>query len=412
MTDVMHAQNNMPIDSCPASAPMHEPAAPYTQAPLLDWDGYNHAVRRCAHCIMPHIPGVVDFDDRGLCSACKSRQRHSPEQEAQASATGFQTKTAAERERIFRKKIERYRGHGEYDCAVAVSGGKDSLGVWYLAREMGLKTLAIFIDNGFALPEMYENIKNASTILHSDVMVYRTTEPVRLFEVFLKSNKPIYYCHVCHMLLDVYVRKVAKANGVNLILGGYTKGQSYLSENTLKWIFDETDKNVLAILDAADEFGEVRRLLEDPVKYSFENFRDIMEISPFKYLDYDEDELRRIVAEKLAGSSPKDSWPDGSTNCLFNYVSQYLAVRQFGYSQHETEMSDLVRMNELTRERALETIETPISREHLAAALAPYPDIDIAYLDTEMESLVPSGSPVPGRQKRDGRPREAPCPNG
>ena len=46
---------------------------------------------------------------------------------------------------------------------------------------------------------------------------------------------------------------------------------------------------------------------------------------------------------------------------MFNYVSQYLARIHFGYSQHETEISTLVRNGEMIRERALELIETPIT---------------------------------------------------
>lgn len=360
----------------------------------LAWSDYVADVKRCSRCIMPEIKGVLSLDDVGLCPECAAEGDECGEHQT----TGFQSKSPEDREKILKRKIERYRSSGPYDCAVAVSGGKDSLGAWYMARKMGLKTLGIFIDNGFALPEMYENVQNASTALQSDVIVFRTTEPIRLFEVFLRSNQPIYYCRVCHLLLDVYIRKVAKSNNIRLVLGGYTKGQSYLSQERLKWIFDESDRNALETLKGFEEFAEVHQIISDPVKYSFERFRDVMEISPFKYLDYDEDELRRIVETELGGTSAIDSWPGGSTNCLFNYVSQYLATRQFGYSQHETELSDLVRRGELSRDRALRAIETPILRENLEAALGLYPDLTASYLESEPKSLVPISTPIPGRR--------------
>ena len=41
----------------------------------------------------------------------------------------------------------------------------------------------------------------------------------------------------------------------------------------------------------------------------------------------------------------------------------------YGYSQHEAEISTLVRNGELDRGRALEIIETPITRRHIDLAL-------------------------------------------
>jgi hypothetical protein len=50
-------------------------------------------------------------------------------------------------------------------------------------------------------------------------------------------------------------------------------------------------------------------------------------------------------------------------------VCQKLTVEWFGYSQHEAEISMLVRRGEMTRQRALEIIETPITRNDIALAL-------------------------------------------
>lgn len=44
-------------------------------------------------------------------------------------------------------------------------------------------------------------------------------------------------------------------------------------------------------------------------------------------------------------------------------------MKQFGYAQHETELSDLVREGELSRQRALEIIRTPIEEENLKRPL-------------------------------------------
>jgi len=77
----------------------------------------------------------------------------------------------------------------------------------------------------------------------------------------------------------------------------------------------------------------------------------------------------KIISKELKWKTPDRSWPDKSSNCSFNYVAQYLAEQQFGYAQHESELSCLVRENEITRERALEVIQTPIEHDDLVKAL-------------------------------------------
>jgi len=47
----------------------------------------------------------------------------------------------------------------------------------------------------------------------------------------------------------------------------------------------------------------------------------------------------------------------------------FLRKSLFGYSQHEVEISTLVRNGEMSRQRALDIVNTPISREHIDMAL-------------------------------------------
>lgn len=57
--------------------------------------------------------------------------------------------------------------NSKYDCAVSISGGKDSLMVLYIAKKiLNLNPLGICIDNGFIREEeLVNNIKNAADVL-------------------------------------------------------------------------------------------------------------------------------------------------------------------------------------------------------------------------------------------------------
>ncbi|MBC2580390.1 phosphoadenosine phosphosulfate reductase family protein [Clostridium sp. DJ247] len=318
---------------------------------------------RCKKCVMPVVEDKITLDQHGVCNVCNDYNEF-------ISNEKNQTLIKRDKE-VLLKKIEMSKGKdSKYDCMVGVSGGKDSLMTLYIAKkELNLNPLAVFIDNGFGLPEMYENNKNAADILGVDLLIYRSNVYQKIFKYLLATKKPIYYCRLCHSILDLHLREIARQNSINMILGGYTKGQEYLKHTELFSIYKISDENVNNELAKNDEFSEIAEVLKNSAVYFYKNFGDIKTLSPFSFIDYNEANIIELLKKELKFKMPAVSWPKDSTNCFFNFVSQKLAVDHFGFSQHEVELSTLVRRNEMTRERALELVNTEISEEYLQISL-------------------------------------------
>lgn len=304
--------------------------------------------RRCKCCIMPETRNRIILNQEGICNIC-AEYKKSTEQ-----FIHFTDLDAQSRMKILKKKISRLKGVGDYDSAVALSGGKDSTMALYIAKEvLHLNPLAIFVDNGFALPEMYANVKNATDILGVDLIQYKAKDFFEIFKIFLNSGKQIYYCRVCHTLLDYFINDICRLYGIPLVLGGYTKGQNYITNSELFWIYEISDNNMKKVLGGT-KYEKYIEMLSDPKTYMGTHFKNIAHISPFKYVNYADEKILSFLTSELKFVLPKHSWPELSTNCSFNFISQILAQKEFGYSQHETELSDLIRCGEMSRKKALQ----------------------------------------------------------
>ncbi len=313
---------------------------------------------------MPEAEGHVTLDEKGLCSVCgQGRKKVNP-------GKAPDPLSAEQKLTMLKKIVSSYQGKGAYDCAISVSGGKDSIMTLYVAvKELGLKPLAIFIDNGFALNEMYENVKNATDILGVDLLIFKTAGLLKIFPHMLRSGKPVYYCRVCHALIDNTIRSIAHQYGIQLILGGYTKGQQYIKNTELFWIYEQSDQVSAELLREMPEYADLADLMLNQNKYFLEHYGPMRLVSPFKYITWNEEKILEVIRKELNFQLPPRSWPDKSSNCAFNYVAQYLVENVYGYAQHEVELSELVREGEMTRQRALEIIETPIEESDLNNAL-------------------------------------------
>lgn len=322
-------------------------------------------LKTCKCCGLAECKDVITIDGSGICNICNEYKNMTLDK----GSTGFDSLPSNKKKDILYKKIDKHVKkckNSKYNCVVAVSGGKDSLMTLYVAKnKLGLNPIGFFIDNGFALDEMRENIDNASKILGIDIVTYKTDMIKEIFRILLKSKKPIYYCRVCHLLIDLYVKSFCKDNEITLLLGGYTKGQTYINKKELFWIYDISDENTLKVLSEFEQYEQLSNMIKNPLAYFAKNFRDIEQISPFKYMDYNEDEIIEFLKKSINFKVPKHSWPRNSTNCEFNYLSQYLARKQFGYSQHETEMATLVRENEMSIENAKKILSTPITNRDI-----------------------------------------------
>ena len=110
-------------------------------------------MRYCTKCVMPDTRPGITFDEKGVCAACQSYAR----------------RALIDWEKRYRELellCDQYRGcNGDgYDCAIAVSGGKDShYQVHLMKNVMGMNPILFSVEDNFPMTNAGQhNLKNIS----------------------------------------------------------------------------------------------------------------------------------------------------------------------------------------------------------------------------------------------------------
>ena len=107
----------------------------------------------------------INFDNEGNCNHCNKFLHDSKN-------ITYQGEESDKRLEVILEKIKEKGKGKEYDCLIGVSGGVDSSFVAYKTKELGLRPLAVHMDNGWNSEESVNNIKNVCNQLNIDYQSY------------------------------------------------------------------------------------------------------------------------------------------------------------------------------------------------------------------------------------------------
>ena len=169
-------------------------------------------MRYCKKCTMPDTRPGITFDEQGVCSAC----RHYENRKNVDWDARFQE---------FEKFCDKYRGMngpGGYDCAVAVSGGKDShFQVWMLKEVMHMNPILFSVADNFPMTQAgIHNLKNISEEFGCTIISCKPNiraQKILMRKFFEKYGKPTWY--VDRLIYTFPLHMAAKFNTPMLCYG-------------------------------------------------------------------------------------------------------------------------------------------------------------------------------------------------
>jgi len=183
-------------------------------------------MKYCLKCVMPNTRPGIRFTD-GICAGCINYEK--------------QKKTDwKNRRKELEKLCQKYRGSNKskYDCAIAVSGGKDSHFQVYVMKElMKMNPVLLTAENIHTTEIGKKNIQNISNAFDCDIIKYELNdERMELFKkvsryTFEEYGYPTWY--IDSLLYSFPVRKTIELDLKLLVYGedvNYTYGGKYDNE--------------------------------------------------------------------------------------------------------------------------------------------------------------------------------------
>lgn len=315
-------------------------------------------LRICTRCIMDTTDPDIVFDAEGVCNHCRrydalERQRLIP---------------PAERDERLRALVEEIRAAGRgkpYDCVIGVSGGVDSTYVAWLVKDLGLRPLAVHLDNGWnselAVANIEKTLKTLGIDLYTHVIDWEEFRDLQV--AFLRASTPDGEVPTDHAIFALLYEQAARHGLRHVVTGTNVTTEGVLPE---KWGYGYFDWRY--VKDVHRRFG-TRRLSTYPhfslprlAWYVFA--RRIRMVSILNYIDYDKADAMALLQDKLGwvyyGGKHYES-------IYTRFYQAYVLPRKFNIDKRKAHLSSLVLSGQITRDAALAAMAEPVYPEALLA---------------------------------------------
>ncbi len=304
--------------------------------------------RMCVRCVMDTTDPNIAFDENGVCNHCHTYDRLVREHIVEGEEGRSRLQTLVE-------NIKRSGQGKKYDCIIGVSGGVDSTYVAYLVKKLGLRPLAVHLDNGWdselAVKNIEETLKRLDIDLYTEVLDWEEFRDLQVS--FLKASTPDSEIPTDHAIVAILGNMAAKLGVQYIIIGNNVRTETHLpsawSEGHFDWKY---------IRELHKRFGT--RPLKTFPHFDFFTYylRMITQkrVAILDYIDYSKKEALRVLQEELGwryyGGKHYES-------IYTRFYQGYILPAKFGFDKRRCHLSSLVCSGEISREQALEELKIP-----------------------------------------------------
>ena len=319
----------------------------------------------------------ITFDANGVCNHCRVHQRALREHV-------FSGEEGQRKLDLIAEQIRKDGAGKPYDCVVGISGGVDSTYAMWLTKQIGLRPLAVHLDNGWNSEIAVKNIANALQRLNIDLYTHvidwdeykdiqRSFLLASVADVEIPSDHAIMAC----------LSQTARKHRIKAIISGVnTRTESHLPG---AWSQGHLDYGYIRDVHRRFGSGRVRT-------FPHLSFLDYLRARRFgaqgiailEYADYTREKAVEVIERELG-------WRDyGGKHyeSVFTrwYQGCYLPGK-FGYDKRRTHLSSLISSGQLDREVALVQLQQPPYDEALQVRDCEYVAKKLGFTRPELDAI-------------------------
>ena len=310
-------------------------------------------LRICSRCVMDTTDPGIEFDKNGICNRCRHYELHAKRELQQPKLA----------EEALKELVENIRMDGrnkDYDCVIGVSGGLDSTYVAYLAHQLGLRPLAVHLDNGWdsniAVSNIETILRTLSIDLYTHVLNWDEFKDLQI--AFLKGSTPDCEIPSDHAIFALLYHQAAKVGVKYILFGNNTTTEGIAVPD---WSTGHYDWRY--IKDVHRRFGS--RPLLSYLHLSLLRmfwFRYVLRIRKVPILNLITYE--KNLAESTAKSLGWRSYPGKHHESIYTrFYQSYILPKKFNADKRKIHLSTLIMSGQISREEALEQLKLTIAPE-------------------------------------------------
>ena len=351
----------------------------------------NKNIQICKRCVMDANIKAINFDENGICNYCKGYEHR--------VATELYKEPDRSRElNLLLDKIKKKGKKKQYDCIIGVSGGVDSSYVAHLVKKLGLRPLAIHLDNGWNSELAVQNIQHLLSKLDIDLHthVIDWEEFKDLQKAFIKSsieNLEVPTDHAINALLfkmaDKYGLKYI-INGSNLVSEGlYSNlgGGQWYDYRLLKDIHKKFGKKKLRTFPSIDIFNFAYKLIVKKIK----------SIPILNYIDYNKEKAIELLEEKYDW---KRYGGKHYESIFTRFFQGYILPNKYNFDKRRDHYSNLVMSGQVSRSEAIKELSKhPYPNQELLKADIEFFLKKFNFTQLEFDNLIKEKPKVPADYK-------------
>ena len=312
--------------------------------------------RQCSLTVMDNIADPdITFDDKGICNYYYEY--------VQAEETNvLKGKAGEEKIRELVAKIKDAGAGKQYDCLIGLSGGVDSTYVAYLTKKLGLRPLAVHLDNGWNSELAVKNIENIVTKLGIDLytLVINWEEFKDIQLAYLRASVVDIEVVSDHAIFAT-MYKLAKEKGIGYILSGTNVVTEHIMPPS--WLYHKMD--FANLKDIHRQYGKVK--LKTYPTFDFKKYvyysgvLKLVPISILNYVPYNKAEVKETIKRELEW---RDYGGKHYESVFTKFYQAYILPQKFKIDKRKAHYSTLICSGQMTRDEALNELKKPLYDEN------------------------------------------------